>query len=199
MRFEKEGKWQNGKGGVIGLIRQDAWNQDEDLLLAETVLRHIREGGTQLAAFEEVAERLSRTSAACGFRWNSSVRKKYQSAIQLAKRARKDAKKKQVSQQDDIGMKFNGDKFAKEDVSNLLANEEVVWYDQMISFLRNQKEKLSEVDQAVDDSLTELREENENLRNELAHLNEAYQDVREDYEVMIHALQRATKKEKVRE
>lgn len=199
MRFEKEGKWQNGKGGVIGLIRQDAWNQDEDLLLAETVLRHIREGGTQLAAFEEVAERLSRTSAACGFRWNSSVRKKYQSAIQLAKKARKDAKKKQVSQQDDIGMKLNGDKFAKEDVSNFIANEEVFWFDQMISFLRNQKEKLSEIDQAVDDSLTELREENENLRNELTNLNEAYQDVREDYEVMIHALQRATKKEKVGE
>lgn len=39
------------------ITRQDAWTQDEDLLLAEVVLRHIREGGTQLSAFEEVEGR----------------------------------------------------------------------------------------------------------------------------------------------
>ncbi|MCI3987269.1 RsfA family transcriptional regulator, partial [Bacillus vallismortis] len=36
------------------ITRQYAWTQDEDLLLAEVVLRHIREVGTQLSAFEEV-------------------------------------------------------------------------------------------------------------------------------------------------
>ena len=50
--------------------RQDAWTQDEDLILAEIVLRHIREGSTQLIAFEEVGKKLVRTPAACGFRWN---------------------------------------------------------------------------------------------------------------------------------
>ncbi|MEH7354860.1 RsfA family transcriptional regulator [Neobacillus drentensis] len=73
--------------------RQDAWSQDEDLLLAEVVLRHIREGGTQLQAFEEVGKQLSRTSAACGFRWNSYVRKQYTSGIELAKKQRKELKK----------------------------------------------------------------------------------------------------------
>ncbi|MBM4764042.1 RsfA family transcriptional regulator [Bacillus sp. B15-48] len=75
------------------ITRQDAWTQDEDLLLAETVLRHIKEGGTQLKAFEEVGKRLSRTSAACGFRWNSFVRKQYTSGIELAKKQRKELKK----------------------------------------------------------------------------------------------------------
>ena len=37
-------------------VRQDAWTKDEDLLLAEVVLRHIREGSTQLKAFEEVGQ-----------------------------------------------------------------------------------------------------------------------------------------------
>lgn len=73
--------------------RQDAWSQDEDLLLAEVVLRHIREGGTQLQAFEEVGKQLSRTAAACGFRWNSYVRKQYKSGIELAKKQRKEMKK----------------------------------------------------------------------------------------------------------
>ena len=72
--------------------RQDAWSQDEDLLLAEVVLKHIREGGTQLHAFDEVGKRLSRTPAACGFRWNSFVRKQYRSGIELAKKHRKESK-----------------------------------------------------------------------------------------------------------
>ncbi|MFE8701902.1 RsfA family transcriptional regulator [Cytobacillus sp. FJAT-54145] len=70
-------------------IRQDAWTDENDLLLAETVLRHVREGSTQLNAFEEVGDKLNRTSAACGFRWNAVVRHRYEKALQLAKKQRK--------------------------------------------------------------------------------------------------------------
>lgn len=66
-------------------VRQDAWSAEDDLILAEVTLRHIREGSTQLAAFEEVGEKIGRTSAACGFRWNSCVRKSYEGAIGIAK------------------------------------------------------------------------------------------------------------------
>ncbi|MBB2479097.1 RsfA family transcriptional regulator [Bacillus sp. APMAM] len=69
--------------------RQDAWTDENDLILAETVLRHVREGSTQLNAFEEVGDRLNRTSAACGFRWNAVVRHNYEQALQLAKKQRK--------------------------------------------------------------------------------------------------------------
>jgi len=69
--------------------RQDAWTEENDLLLAETVLRHVREGSTQLNAFEEVGDRLNRTSAACGFRWNAVVRQQYEKALDLAKKQRK--------------------------------------------------------------------------------------------------------------
>ncbi|MRX71127.1 RsfA family transcriptional regulator [Bacillus lacus] len=69
--------------------RQDAWSEENDLLLAETVLRHVREGSTQLNAFEEVGDKLNRTSAACGFRWNAVVRHNYEKALQLAKKQRK--------------------------------------------------------------------------------------------------------------
>ncbi|WP_080843793.1 RsfA family transcriptional regulator [Cytobacillus gottheilii] len=70
-------------------VRQDAWTDENDLLLAETVLRHVREGSTQLNAFEEVGDKLNRTSAACGFRWNAVVRHQYEKALQLAKKQRK--------------------------------------------------------------------------------------------------------------
>ena len=70
-------------------VRQDAWTDEDDLLLAETVLRHVREGSTQLNAFEEVGDKLNRTSAACGFRWNAVVRHNYEKALSLAKKQRK--------------------------------------------------------------------------------------------------------------
>src|SRR6476661_7335921 len=70
-------------------VRQDAWTDENDLLLAETVLRHVREGSTQLNAFEEVGDKLNRTSAACGFRWNAVVRHTYDKALSLAKKQRK--------------------------------------------------------------------------------------------------------------
>lgn len=72
-------------------IRQDAWTGDNDILLAETVLRHVREGSTQLSAFEEVGDALNRTAAACGFRWNAVVRREYEEDLEEAKRERKQA------------------------------------------------------------------------------------------------------------
>ncbi|TFJ94551.1 RsfA family transcriptional regulator [Lentibacillus salicampi] len=79
----------------MNATRQDAWTKDEDILLAETVLRHIREGKTQLEAFKDVAKQLSRTSAACGFRWNASIRKQYQEAIENAREDRKQHNRQQ--------------------------------------------------------------------------------------------------------
>src|SRR5699024_1558572 len=87
--------------------RQDAWTEYEHTLLAEIVLRHIREGKTQLEAFKEVAEKLSRTSAACGFRWNAAIRKRYEDAIELAKKERKHRMLKQTSHVDETNK--NGD------------------------------------------------------------------------------------------
>ncbi|WJY26558.1 RsfA family transcriptional regulator [Sporosarcina trichiuri] len=72
-------------------IRQDAWLEENDKLLADTVLRHVREGSTQLSAFEEVGDVLNRTAAACGFRWNAVVRQDYEKELAQAKKERKQA------------------------------------------------------------------------------------------------------------
>jgi prespore-specific regulator len=70
--------------------RSDAWTADDDRKLAEIVLRHIREGSTQLNAFVESANLLGRTPAACGYRWNGVVRKHYEDDIKEAKLAKKE-------------------------------------------------------------------------------------------------------------
>lgn len=69
--------------------RKDTWSKSDDTILAETVLKHIREGSTQLKAFEEVSNILGRTPAACGFRWNSEVRKHFKKEIAEVKKIKK--------------------------------------------------------------------------------------------------------------
>ncbi|SDX50905.1 transcription factor, RsfA family [Marininema mesophilum] len=64
------------------------WTQEEDRLLAETVLQWVREGGNQLDAFAEVGRIINRTAGACGFRWNAVVRKQENEAFRRAKQER---------------------------------------------------------------------------------------------------------------
>src|SRR5689334_1236525 len=127
----------------MSAVRQDAWSSEDDLILAEVTLRHIREGSTQLAAFEEVGEKIGRTSAACGFRWNSCVRKKYEEAIGLAKtqRQKRSYYKKQPAnplQVAGLGLSDVEAGFFKVDS----ATEESLSIDAVIRFLRQWKGNL---------------------------------------------------------
>jgi len=72
--------------------RKDSWTMEDDNLLAEVVLANVRDGKTQLEAFQEAAERLGRTPQACGFRWNSVVRKQYEAQLMEAKQNKKSSK-----------------------------------------------------------------------------------------------------------
>src|SRR5690625_1478648 len=75
--------------GNMSKKRQDSWTSDEDVILVETVLRYIRDGKTQLEAFKEAGKKLSRTAAACGFRWNATLRKKHLDDINVAKQTKR--------------------------------------------------------------------------------------------------------------
>lgn len=68
------------------------FTREQDAFLAETVLNHIREGSTATAAFEEVAVKLNKTAATCGYRWNNTVRHNYRGAFRLAKKQRYELK-----------------------------------------------------------------------------------------------------------
>lgn len=74
-------------------FRIDAWQKSEDEYLVNTVLRYIREGKTQLLAFDDVGVKLERTPGACAFRWNKELRKDYEEEIKEARRDRLKIKK----------------------------------------------------------------------------------------------------------
>ncbi|KMM38780.1 hypothetical protein AB986_05780 [Alkalihalobacillus macyae] len=157
-------------------IRQDAWSKDEDVLLAEVVLRHIREASTQLAAFEEVGKKLSRTPAACGFRWNSLIRKQYEPAITLAKKQRKEQKKSQPE--------YNLELACEDQSLDLI--------DEAIDLLIKSKSYFSELAKN-EASLQETLAENLQLKQHLHQLEKEYMTVQEDYQSLLEIMEKARK------
>ncbi|HDR6272071.1 TPA: RsfA family transcriptional regulator [Bacillus cereus] len=125
--------------------RHDSWTSDNDLLLARIVLQNIRSGGTQLAAFKKVAKQLARTPAACGFRWNSYVRKQYEKEIQQAKQNRKIGNNISLSQ---IKKETNSLSLTLEDIVMLLQNykeaNELTNFKNQIKYLEAENQSLSQ-------------------------------------------------------
>lgn len=180
--------------------RQDAWTRDEDILLAEIVLRHIREGSTQLKAFEEVGAELSRTAAACGFRWNSFVRKQYIAGIELAKKQRKDNKKKQVVDMHQVkSMKFDHLPSSLPKQVNLSStNEETIAFEEVIAYLRKLHHEAKnncslENNQVYENKLKQLETELIELETENDRLIQELYAVEEAYEALTGIMERTRK------
>ncbi|SFP04177.1 hypothetical protein [Salibacterium halotolerans] len=180
-------------------FRQDAWSTDDDIMLAEIVLRHVREGSTQLAAFQEAAEKLSRTAAACGFRWNACIRKKYEKAIELAKMRRsEDSEEKKEStafthpyaeedgQQEQEPVEPGGEKDNGEWIKEQLQDT--------ISFLKD----LSGVLEGRGDDGKEMaakkeaiEAENKKLEEELEQVKKDFMQLRQDYKALMDVMDKA--------
>lgn len=181
-------------------VRQDAWSHEDDLLLAETVLRHVREGSTQLNAFEEVGDKLNRTSAACGFRWNAEVRRKYDNAMDLAKRQRKEKKRAQAAI--NSGRPKQPPTFSpsyKTDESLSVVEESTITMDHVIHFLKdiqysynasNQSKIILEKTQKENQL---LRDHVNQLEKELTQTEKKLTTVQEDYQTFIQIMERARK------
>jgi prespore-specific regulator len=193
--------------------RQDAWTHDEDLLLAEVVLRHIREGATQLAAFEEVGRKLSRTAAACGFRWNSHVRKQYKTGIEIAKKQRKELRtlhsQEKVEEQEAVNVKepvseveqtesTQPTKSSHPTQSNQPSSNSKNAIKDLISFLQQYEDapsikEVQEENLQLRNKIQELQKEVEKLHEEKQSLTNHLQVVEEDYRALIEIMDRARK------
>lgn len=201
--------------------RQDAWSEEDDLLLAETVLRHVREGSTQLNAFEEVGDKLNRTSAACGFRWNAVVRHNYEKALQLAKKQRKQkmralgkgqpAKKRLLYTPPEPALEMenlnlpttlenDNQQEAKVNApSSQIVDVKDLTMDHVIEFLKSYEgiqqhvSALKEENNRLKQQNEELQKQNEELEKKIAKLEQESQTVQEDYETLMKIMNRARK------
>jgi len=179
-------------------VRQDAWSHEDDLLLAETVLRHIREGSTQLDAFEEVGDKLNRTGAACGFRWNAIVRKKYEKAIELAKRQRKQLKR--ANQRRPRVWTQAADGASQQALEMPIATatgEKTITLSDVIVFLQNlqthdhQSDRLAKENEELKAKNKELEEKVAQLEKENEKIKKNQKTIEEDYQALIGIMDRA--------
>ncbi|WP_181348926.1 RsfA family transcriptional regulator [Thalassobacillus sp. CUG 92003] len=145
-------------------LRQDAWKEDEDLLLAETILRHIRQGKTQLEGFKEVADKLSRTPAACGFRWNATVRKDYQDAIAQAKKDRKNSNASRGELVESLSSGLHG-AFSLDDAIFLLER------------MKTSQEEEKDLEK-MENHIKNLQEEKAQLEDQVKQMKAAWEEVR---------------------
>ncbi|EMA6343339.1 RsfA family transcriptional regulator [Bacillus cytotoxicus] len=187
-------------------VRQDAWTDEDDLLLAETVLRHVREGSTQLNAFEEVGDRLNRTSAACGFRWNAVVRYSYEQALQLAKKHRKDkmraaggehAKKRLLYTPPTPSVITSHEEQAVQ-VQPTASKSSITMQDviQFLQTIGSSNVKVTAIENENTRLNQELKEQilrNEELEKKLEKLEKQSNTVQEDYETLMNIMNRARK------
>lgn len=172
-------------------VRQDAWSHEDDVLLAETVLRHIREGSTQLRAFDEVGDELNRTSAACGFRWNAVVRNRYVKEIDEAKRERKE-RKRAASLSYYPTMKRTWSQ-----TMTIGEGKEEMTLDVVIEFLKTLKQSnqfsssLQRTNESLKKENSELKKRNEQLEKELQKIKQETSIIEEDYQSLISIMNRA--------
>jgi prespore-specific regulator len=169
-------------------MRQDAWTAEDDAILAEVVLKHIRDGSTQLAGFNEASRRLGRTAAACGFRWNACVRKQFRPQIEEAKEDRKQRKSERIQAQLEGG-----------DYDHPTAT--LMSWAQVLRFLRQEKNTAQQWAsrwraaqreaaewkrrfQELDAESRRLREEHERLRRD-------YETIASDYRTLVQIVERA--------
>ncbi|MEH7382413.1 sporulation-specific transcriptional regulator GerR [Bacillus sp. JJ1533] len=172
--------------------RQDAWTQDEDLFLAEVVLRHIREGGTQLGAFEEVGRKLSRTAAACGFRWNSYVRKQYKSGIELAKKQRKELKKQNNGEQLQQKQESENTEFSSNKQTDLQLRD-IIRFLEEYEKTENELQNVMKENKSLNTQISKLQEQVNTLTAQNNTLENNIQLIEEDYKALIEIMERARK------
>ncbi|SFE27520.1 RsfA family transcriptional regulator [Alteribacillus iranensis] len=161
-------------------LRQDAWSDQDDRLLATTVLKHIKEGSTQLKAFDETGDLLDRTSAACGFRWNAIVRQDYEQDVKEAKRERK--RKMRLS------AKRAADQINPTPVvSSPSSLEGVITQLEQLTSQLDQEENLEDTEKTIQ----ELQKENMILHQEINRVKQEYETMRHDYDTIVTMMNRA--------
>lgn len=143
------------------ITRSDAWTPEDDTKLAEIVLRHIRDGSTQLNAFVESANLLGRTPAACGYRWNGVVRRHFENEIKRAKLDKKERLQGKTHTQRRKLWNTELEDPSIDGIIRALKQHERAYYE-----LQERNRNLEQQMFDLQHLLSELSRENERLRNE---------------------------------
>lgn len=172
--------------------RQDAWTSDEDLVLAELVLAYIREGNTQLQAFEEAGRRLKRTAAACGFRWNSNIRKKYKEGIELAKKQRNTNKKEKNVEAKEYVYQNSDNRKISMDYDSIVLSDAIQFFQKLENELAS-TERYKQENELLKNEVAVYKADKEQALKALEEMTKEFIQLKDEYRSLIVLLDKARK------
>jgi len=172
--------------------RQDAWLEESDEVLAQAVIRHVKEGSTQLNAFEEAGDLLNRTAAACGFRWNAVVRKKYESELMQAKQERKEKFRIiQASKKRSPTFYYSS---ANESASKQPISLSALSLDIVIAYLMKLQQQSPDIESTKWRLIaSNANEKVKHLEKQVEELEKQNKEIKQDYEQFVQIMNRARK------
>ena len=172
--------------------RQDAWLEESDEVLAQAVIRHVKEGSTQLNAFEEAGDLLNRTAAACGFRWNAVVRKKYESDLLQAKQERKEKFRIiQASKKRSPTFYYSS---VNESISKQPISLSALSLDIVIAYLMKLQQQSPDVESTKWRLIaSNANEKAKRLEKQVEELEKQNKEIKQDYEQFVQIMNRARK------
>lgn len=172
--------------------RQDAWLDESDEVLAQAVIRHVKEGSTQLNAFEEAGDLLNRTAAACGFRWNAVVRKKYESELMQAKQERKEKFRIiQASKKRSPTFYYSS---ANESASKQPISLSALSLDIVIAYLMKLQQQSPDIESTKWRLIaSNANEKVKHLEKQVEELEKQNKEIKQDYEQFVQIMNRARK------
>lgn len=139
------------------------WTADDDLKLAETVLRALREGRTAASGIREASEILNRTKEGASFRWYSNLSKQYRQGIEIARKHATAARKENKVVEQETLFFPEATNVAEETIHN----EELVEVTNITTFETPRVEVVEKVNEQNDNNevLSEAKLINEYLQN----------------------------------
>lgn len=188
----------NDKRAETNNLQGEIWTTDDDVLLAETILRNVREGNTVVDGCREMERVTSgdRTASASKYRWFTKLVHQYKAGYELAKQQGKEvknAKKRKLNQ---------GERY-KEIVEEVLertpeVQEKEIEPEDFIVLAKKFKEQQSKKENDVnkqEKEIKQLKRDNEKLEKELRESKkevEMYVDAlaakQRDYNKIVEAL-----------
>ncbi|MDR6227419.1 hypothetical protein [Desmospora profundinema] len=157
-------------------MRGRSWTEEEDQILTDEVLTSVRQGQSQLEAFERVGQRIGRTAGACGFRWNAVLRKREMRAFRNAKRER-------------VAKQLNRRRSSGDSLKGVIRSLR-----EMDQLYREDRRKLDQLERLYRDKafqLRSLREKHADLKNEWESFRDFQDEIKDRYASLVKLLEQA--------
>ena len=143
-----------------------------------------------MKAFEEVGKGVTRTAAACGFRWNSFVRKQFKQEIEAAKKTRKEMKKAGPEEDRSVVPYSDAGKAEADDGKDLSLHEVIAYLAELAGMLEEYSiDSYKELQRAHE----MLKKHADVLMEEKKKLEEQYKMIESEYYGLLEVLEKARK------